>query len=183
MPPFPPAPFPWLDVLVILLLIALNGVFAMSELAIVSSRRPRLKAMAGPGAGGADRARPRRRSGPLPVDGADRHHPDRHPRRRLFRREPRRAGGERLALLGIDPDTAQTLGFALVIILTTYASLVIGELVPKQFALRAPEPIAVVMALPMLWMARATAPFVWLLDRTSALIFRLLRLRRESSTR
>ena len=63
--------------------------------------------------------------------------------------------------------------------LTTYASLVIGELVPKQFALRSPEPIAAVMALPMLWLARATAPLVWLLDRTSALIFRLLRLHRE----
>ena len=45
---------------------------------------------------------------------------------------------------------------------------------PKQFALRAPEPIAVVVAMPMLWLSRATAPFVWLLDRTSALFFRLL---------
>jgi putative hemolysin len=63
----------------------------------------------------------------------------------------------------------------------TYASLVIGELVPKQFALRAPEPIAVLVAVPMYWLSRATAPFVWLLDGTSALIFRLLGLRRESS--
>ena len=52
---------------------------------------------------------------------------------------------------------------------------------PKQFALRAPEGIASVMAPPMLLMARATAPLVWLLDKTSALIFRLLRLRREES--
>ena len=52
---------------------------------------------------------------------------------------------------------------------------------PKQFALRAPEPIAAFMALPMLWTARITAPLVWLLDRTSALIFRLLRLAREES--
>jgi putative hemolysin len=68
----------------------------------------------------------------------------------------------------------------LVIILTTYASLIVGELVPKQFALRAPEPIAAFIALPMLWLSKATAPVVWLLDRTSALIFRLLGLRRES---
>ena len=66
------------------------------------------------------------------------------------------------------------------IVLTTYASLVIGELVPKQFALRSPEPIAAIVALPMLWLSRATAPFVWLLDQTSALIFRLLGLNRES---
>ena len=39
-------PYPWFDVAIIVLLVALNGVFAMSELAIVSSRKPRLKAMA-----------------------------------------------------------------------------------------------------------------------------------------
>ena len=41
-PPAPPTPFPWFDLAIILALVALNGVFAMSELAIVSSRRPRL---------------------------------------------------------------------------------------------------------------------------------------------
>ena len=51
---------------------------------------------------------------------------------------------------------------------------------PKQFALRSPEPIAVVMSRPMRWLSKVTAPFVWLLDRTSALIFRLLGLDRES---
>src|SRR3546814_6824936 len=60
--------------------------------------------------------------------------------------------------------------FALVIGLVTYASLIVGELVPKQFALRAPEQIAVVMATPMLWLARLTAPIVWILDGSSALI-------------
>ena len=42
----PPSPFPWFDVVIILFLVALNGVFAMSELAIVSAREARLKAMA-----------------------------------------------------------------------------------------------------------------------------------------
>jgi putative hemolysin len=69
-----------------------------------------------------------------------------------------------------------------VIGLTTYASLIVGELVPKQFALRAPEPIAVVMATPMLWLARITAPIVWILDGSSVLIFRLLRMNRESES-
>jgi putative hemolysin len=180
----PPAltPFPWFDVVAILLLVALNGVFAMAELAIVSSRLPRLKAMAQAGHRGAQTA----------LDLAS---------------EPGRffsavqigitmigiiagaysgssLGGpvaERIALLGVAPDTARTVGFAVVIVLTTYASLVIGELVPKQFAMRSPEPIASVLALPMLWLARATAPLVWVLDRTSAGIFRLLRMRRESA--
>jgi putative hemolysin len=47
MPPSPSlAPFPWLDVIIILLLVVLNGMFAMCELAIVSSRRARLRGMA-----------------------------------------------------------------------------------------------------------------------------------------
>ncbi|MGZ8997475.1 MAG: hemolysin family protein [Allosphingosinicella sp.] len=174
-------PFPWLDVAIILFLVCLNGVFAMSELAIVSSRRTRLKAMARGGSRGAQAA----------LDLAS------DPGRFLSTVQIGismigiLAGaysgstlggpvGQRLALLGIDQDTALTAGFWLVIITTTYASLVIGELVPKQFALRSPEPIAAWVAVPMIWLSRATAPFVWLLDRTSALIFRLLRLRRES---
>ena len=87
---------------------------------------------------------------------------------------------QRLALLGLDAETASTVGFGVVIVLTTFASLVIGEIVPKQFALRSPEPIAAIVSRPMLWLSRVTAPFVWLLDKTSELIFRALRLDRES---
>jgi CBS domain containing-hemolysin-like protein len=57
MPPSAPLdPFPWLDVAIIVLLVMLNGVFAMSELAIVSSRRPRLRALAKAGRKGAQTA-------------------------------------------------------------------------------------------------------------------------------
>src|SRR3546814_5249055 len=49
---------------------------------------------------------------------------------------------DRLTLLGLPPDSAQTIGFALVIGLVTYASLIVGELVPTQVALRPPEQIA-----------------------------------------
>jgi putative hemolysin len=183
MPPsIPLQPFPWFDVVVILLLVGLNGVFAMAELAIVSSRKPKLKGMAKDGRRGAQAAldlaaEPGRFLSAVQIgitligilagaySGSSLGGPT----------------GQRIALLGIAPDTAQTIGFTVVIILTTYASLVIGELVPKQFALRAPEGIASVMAPPMLLVARATAPLVWLLDKTSALIFRMLRLRREES--
>ena len=175
------APFPWLDVVIIFLLVCLNGVFAMSELAVVSSRKPRLKAMARAGRRGAQTALdlasdPGRFLSTVQIgitligilagaySGASLGGPV----------------GQRIALLGVDPNTAATLGFILVIVVTTYASLVIGELVPKQFALRRPEGIAATVALPMRWLSRATAPFVWLLDKTSKGIFRLLRLNRES---
>jgi putative hemolysin len=182
--PPPPSPFPWFDVLVILLLVALNGLFAMSELAIVSSRRPRLKAMAKAGRRGAQTAidlasDPGRFLSAVQIgitlvgilagaySGASLGGPV----------------GERLARFGLDPETAGTVGFVLVIVFVTYLSLVIGELVPKQFALRAPETIASLMAPPMLWIARITAPFVWLLDRTSKLIFKLLGLDRSSDNK
>ena len=177
----PLAPFPWLDLVLILALVALNGVLSMSELAIVSAREARLKAMAKAGSAGA------RCALDLAAD----------PGRFLSTVQTgitligilagafsgARLGtpvGQRIELLGVEHELAQQLGFGLVIVLTTFASLVVGELVPKQFALRSPEPIAAIMARPMLWLSRATAPFVWLLDRTSAAIFRMLGLNREN---
>ncbi len=177
------SPFPWIDLAIILALILLNGVLSMSELAIVSSRKPRLEAMARRGGKGASRAielaaNPGRFLSTVQIgitligiiagafSGAS-------------------MGGpvaDRLVYLGVAPKLASNLGFILVITVTTYLSLVVGELVPKQFALRKPELIAAFMALPMQWLAKITAPFVWLLDRTSALIFHLLRLDRETES-
>jgi putative hemolysin len=175
------APIPWLDVILLLALIAVNGVLAMSELAIVSSREARLKAIAKSGSGGAKCALelasdPGRflstvQSGITLIaifagafSGASLGEPT----------------SQRLELLGLKPETAHTVGFGLVIVLTTYVSLVIGEIVPKQIALRSPEPIAVVMSRPMRWLSVITAPFVWLLDRSSKLIFSIIGLDRES---
>jgi putative hemolysin len=174
-------PFPWSDVLIILALIALNGLFAMSELAVVSSRKPKLEAAAKRGKPGANSALalaadPGRFLSTVQIgitligiiagaySGAS-------------------LGGpmaERLAMLGVSAEWAERLGYAIVIGIATFASLVIGELVPKQFALRSPEKIAMVVAKPMHGLAKLTAPLVWLLDVTSALIFRLLRMKRES---
>ncbi|MDX3909900.1 MAG: hemolysin family protein [Sphingobium sp.] len=181
-PPLPPLTvFPWADVVIILALIALNGVFAMSELAIVSARKPRLQGLEKAGSKGATlaialAADPGKFLSTVQIgitligilagaySGASLGGPV----------------GARIARMGVDPETAYSIGFALVIGVTTYASLIIGELVPKQFALRAPEPIAVIMARPMLWLSKITAPVVWLLDGSSALIFRLLGMNRES---
>ena len=174
-------PFPWLDLVLILALVALNGVLSMSELAIVSAREARLKAMAKSGSKGARcaldlAAEPGRFLSTVQIgitligilagaySGASLGDPV----------------GQRLAWMGIDAEHAETLGFGIVIVITTFASLVIGELVPKQFALRNPEAIAAIVARPMGWLSKVTAPLVWLLDRTSALIFRLIGLNRET---
>src|SRR5690606_5607214 len=122
-------------------LILLNGVFALSELAIVSARGPRLQAAEKRGSRGAKIARqlaadPGRFLSTVQVgitligilagaySGASLGQPV----------------AERLqAWFGLDTEHARTAGFAVVIGLITYFSLIAGELVPKQFALRAPE--------------------------------------------
>ena len=176
-------PFPWIKLALLFALMLVNAVFAMSELAIVSARKPRLEAMARRGRRGA------RVALELAAD----------PGKFLstvqtgitltavlagaFSGEA--LGGpvsERLEALGIGHNAAEHWGFGLVIVATTYLSLVIGELVPKQIALTAPEPIAVVASVPMLWVSRIAAPFVWTLEHSSALLIRLMGLhkRREN---
>lgn len=167
-------PFPWSDVAVIGALVVLNGLFSMSELAIVSARPARLKLRAEAGSTSAQIA--------LDLAGDQ---------GKLLSTAQigitlvgiiagafsgSRLGGpvgERLAALGLAQPLAGQAGFALAIAITTYCSLVIGELVPKQLALRSAEPIAVIAARPMAWVARATAPMVWLLDTSSDIVLRL----------
>ncbi len=176
-------PFPWFDVAIIILLVLINGVFAMSELAIVSARKANLHSRADQGSRGAKTAL-RLASDPGKflstvqigitligiVAGAF---------------SGASLGGpvaERLQALGMKAELAGTVGFVLVIGLTTYASLVIGELVPKQIALRSAERIAIIMAQPMAMLARISAPLVWLLDNSSALIFRMMGMKRDEKS-
>src|SRR6476659_4811860 len=79
--------------------------------------------------------------------------------------------------MGLPARYSENAGFVLAIALTTYLSLVVGELVPKQIALRAALPIALTMAKPMALFARVAAPLVWLLDSSSDLLLRLMRIR------
>ena len=168
-------PFPWTDLIIIAGLILLNGIFAMSELAIVSARTGKLRAAAAGGSAGARTAielaeDPGRFLSTVQIgitlvaiisgaySGASLGGP----------------AGERLAALGIPAEWADQAGFALVIAFTTYFTVVVGELVPKQVALRAAVPIAIAMSRPMALLAKIAAPFVWLLDTSSGVLIRLL---------
>ena len=176
-------PFPWSDVAIIAVLILLNGVFAMSELAIVSARGPRLQAAEKRGSRGAAIARklgsdPGRFLSTVQIgitligilagaySGASLGGPV----------------GERLqALFGLDDETAQTAGFARghrghhLFLADRRASWC-----PSSSRCAPPS------RSPSSWRRRcsgcrkSTAPLVWLLDRSSALMFRLLGLNRES---
>ena len=173
-------PFPWTDLLIIAGLIVLNGVFAMSELAIVSARTSQLTMKAEKSAAArtalALASDPGKFLSTVQIgitligiiagaySGASLGGPV----------------GERLAAWGVPAAYAEEAGFAVVIALTTYASLVIGELVPKQLALRSAVPIAMLMARPMYLLSKVAAPFVWLLDRSSSAVVHLLGIRKRS---
>ena len=168
-------PFPWFDTAIILALVVLNGFFAMSELAIVSARKPRLKAMADAGSRSAGLAltlaeAPGRFLSAVQIgitlvgiingaySGATLAGP---------------VGARLAAWFGLAPQLAGEIGLGAVVVSITYLSLIVGELVPKQFALRAPERIAAMVAPVMTFLALAATPAVWTLENSTTLVLKL----------
>ena len=170
-----------LQIITVLLLVALNGVFAMSELAIVSARRGRLQAMQRRGSEGAAAALALQ-------DDPQRFLPTVQVGITMVGIVAGVFGGSAIAgPLGDALDGLPLLGrfaheiaFTLVVVLITALNLVLGELVPKQIALRDPERIAVLVARPIAALARATAPFVWVLSSLTAVILLSLRLNKPT---
>jgi putative hemolysin len=164
-----------LEIVVILLLVLLNGMFAMSELAIVSSRRGRLQALQRAGKPGAEAAL-------ALADDPSRFLPTVQVGITLVGIFAGAFAGQGLAnrlagvvsqIPGMAPYASQ-LSLAVVVLFITYLSLILGELVPKQFALRNPEGVASLVARPMTTLSRVAAPMVWLLSHSSALVLKLL---------
>ncbi len=168
----------YLELLIVCGLVLLNGVLAMSELAVVSSRPSRLKSMIERGVAGARMAlqlaeEPGRFLSTVQVGIT------------LVGIVAGAFSGASLGLRltavleswGLPSDYAEPIGFMLVIAAITYVSLIIGELVPKQIALKNPEAIACRIAYPMSLLSRIAAPFVWLLDGSGRLLIRLLGLK------
>src|SRR5215212_3108113 len=146
-----------LQIAVIIVLILLNGFFAMSETALVSSRKARLRQRAEEG--------DRRAHAALELAGA--------------------FGGATLAepladvLRGSSAIApyAGPIAFGTVVVAITYLSLILGELVPKRLALNGPEGVAARVAGPMRLISRITAPAVWFLSASTEAVLRLLRVR------
>lgn len=169
-----------MDIAIIFGLILINGIFAMSEIAIVSSKQLRLQQAADNGDEGARKA--------LQLSG--------EPTRFLSTIQ---VG---ITLIGILAGAfgeatiarqledyfleisaiaayAKPVSWTLMVILITYFSLIFGELVPKRLALMNPELIARVVARPMDLLSKATHPLVWLLSISTELILRLLKAQRR----
>lgn len=163
------------EIVIILLLILVNGLLALSEIAIVSSRTIRLQQQAASGSKGAETALQ------LAAD----------PGRFLSTVQvgitmvgifTGAFGGATLAgpldsyLSRFEPIAPYSgpLAIAIVVVTITYLSLVIGELVPKQIALNNPERAAVVVARPMARLSQLTYPLVRLLSSSTTLVLHLL---------
>jgi putative hemolysin len=171
------------EILVILALIVLNGVLAMSELAIVSARPARLKPLES-----------KSRGARLALRLAE------HPGRFLSTVQigitavgvlSGALSGATLGLRlqqwlqarGVDAEWAATLGVGGVVVAITYVSLIVGELVPKQLALRDAEGVAIRMAPAMTFLSVIGAPLVWFLDKSGKALLWLLGQRGESENR
>jgi putative hemolysin len=172
------------EIVIVAALIVLNGALAMSELAVVSSRPTRLKPLADAGNRGAAVAMrlsedPGRFLSTVQIgitlvgvlsgafSGAT--------------LGGRLAGW--LAAQGVPASWSQSLGVGGVVVVITYLSLIVGELVPKQIALRNPEAVASRVAPAMRLLAQVGAPVVWLLDISGKAVLALLGQTAEGSSR
>jgi putative hemolysin len=170
-----------LQIVVILLLMLLNGLFAMAELSLVSARKARLQQAAEQGREGARvalelKADPGRLLSTVQIGitvtailtgtfgGA--------------------TLGERLAdyladMPGIIGEYAHAISISAVVVGISYLSLVVGELVPKRLALANPEPLAIALARLMRIVSRVAAPVEWLLSASTDVVLRLLPMRSQ----
>ncbi|RUZ76699.1 HlyC/CorC family transporter [Mesorhizobium sp. M7A.F.Ca.US.006.01.1.1] len=171
----------YVEIAIVVVLICVNGLLSMSELAIVSSRPARLKAMIDRGINGAGRAldlgsNPGKFLSSVQIGitlvGV------------LSGAFSGATLGERLAQFlastGLRETVADPLGVGIVVAIITYFSLIVGELVPKQIALRDPERVAARVAPAMTILATVSAPLVFLLDFSGRAILWLLGQRGES---
>ncbi|MEX1153672.1 hemolysin family protein [Parvibaculum sp.] len=165
----------YIELLVVLLLIAVNGVLAMSELAVVSSRKVRLEQMAREGSAGARRAL-------LLIDDPSRFLATVQIGITLVGVVAGAFSGATLGLrlgtwLATFPmlaDYGPAGGIAVVVVSITYLSLVAGELVPKRIALLSPERVAAAIAPPMQLLSLVAAPAVWVLKVSIDAVLKLL---------
>ncbi|AZO66804.1 hemolysin family protein [Mesorhizobium sp. M6A.T.Cr.TU.016.01.1.1] len=171
----------YVEIAIVVVLICVNGLLAMSELAIVSSRPARLKAMIDRNVTGAGRAlalgsNPGKFLSSVQIGitlvGV------------LSGAFSGATLGERLSVFlestGVRESLADPIGVGIVVALITYFSLIIGELVPKQIALRDPERVAAKVAPAMTILATVSAPLVFLLDISGRAMLWLLGQRGES---
>jgi putative hemolysin len=173
-----------LELGIVTVLIIINGLLSMSELAIVSSRPARLAGLVEKGVKGSRRALalasdPGKFLSTVQIGIT------------LIGVLSGAFSGATLGLrltawlveFGFSQGLADAIGVGAVVTIITYASLIVGELVPKQIALRDPEAVAVRVAPYMVLLSKISLPLVWLLDRSGKVLLWLLGHRGEAEER
>jgi len=158
-----------LRVVVVFVLVLGNAIFVAAEYALVTARRSRLEARAERGGLG---ARTALRLMDDPVRFISTVQVGITVSAILLG-----AIGEPLLSGLMEPPLSTTVSFLIAFSILTYLSVVLGELVPKAVALQRAEPLAVVLAVPLDWLARLTHPLVWLLQASANLVLRVLRVK------
>ncbi|MFN6409698.1 MAG: hemolysin family protein [Bacteroidota bacterium] len=171
-----------MDFIILGVLIFLNALFSMSEIALVSARKGRLEHLAEKGNKRAQRA--------LELS----NHPE------LFLSAVQIGitlisiltgvySGEQFSeqLLphlinqGVEPELADTLATLIIVVLVTFVSIIFGELIPKRIGLIRAEKLAMAVAGPMRVFGQITYPFVWLLNSSSTLFFKIFKIRKSTN--
>ncbi|MDP1977643.1 MAG: hemolysin family protein [Undibacterium umbellatum] len=171
-----------MDILIILGLILVNGLFAMSEIAVVSSKRIRLQKLSENGSRGAQAAlelsdSPSRFLSTIQVgitligifNGAF------GEASLVAQLSPKLEG---ISIIG---EFAREIALGIVVVGITFSSLILGELLPKRIAMQYPETVASLIAAPMQWLSRVMGPFVKILTITTEALLRLLGLHQPKS--
>lgn len=169
------------EIFLIVVLITINGLFSMTEIAVVSARRVRLLQDAEDGDAGAATAielqeKPDRFLSTVQIgitlvgilSGA------------FGGATASQSLSAVIAQVPLFAPYSATIAFTIVILIITFFSLVIGELVPKNIALTRPETIAKIFSRPMALVSRFTAPFVWLLSSSTNLILKIFRITKST---
>lgn len=173
-----------MEILIIIALVLLNGVFAMSELALVSSRKFKLETASKKGIKGANKAlelseNPTRFLSTVQIGIT------------LIGILLGVYSGENLTndvegfLLQFDwiASYAKTLSTGIIVIFITYLSIVLGELFPKRLGMTFPEPIAIALARPMNILSKITGPFVWLLTSSNDFLLLVFGIKKPMDSR
>ncbi len=173
-----------MEILIIIALVLLNGVFAMSELALVSSRKFKLETASKKGIKGAKKAlelseNPTRFLSTVQIGIT------------LIGILLGVYSGENLTndvegfLVQFDliAPYAKTFSTGIIVIFITYLSIVLGELFPKRLGMTFPEPIAIALARPMNILSKITAPFVWLLTSSNDLLLMVFGFKKPTDSR
>lgn len=165
----------------VLLLALCNGFFALSEMALVASRKSRLKQMART----SRRAQVALRHAEAPEHFLSTVQVGITLVMLITGSVAGDAVGAHISSMLHDGSIAwlapytRIIGVVLGFMVISFIQIVVGELVPKRLALSAPEKVSSIVGMPMLILSRATAPFVWLLNRSSSVLLRLMRVKKQ----